>query len=98
LTTTPALPFWDELSPQDQGAVLLHLARCEARGPDVAAEQQPPFFTHPALSSLSPGDASKFARLHQQLADMMPNAEWEPLYDEARLADQERRRKEQGDG
>jgi hypothetical protein len=96
--TTPDLPSWDELSPRDKGEVLLHLARCEARGADSAAMHQPPVLAHPALSWMSPGDASKFARLHQQLADMMPNAEWEPLYDAAREADRDRRRKEQGDG
>ena len=93
--TTPDLPSWDELSPRDKGEVLLHLARCEARGADSAAMHQPPVLAHPALSWMSPGEASRFARSFQATADMMPNGEWERLVDDALEADRDRR-KEQG--
>lgn len=59
---SPALPGWDDMSDLDKGAALLHTHKREYEGAEYAVENYPArYFDDPALTALSPEDASAHA-------------------------------------
>ena len=102
------LPTWDDMTDLDKGAALLHQHKREWEGADYAVENYPArYFDHPALTALTPAEASDHAKAclypvwvagaakgADDLADALGPAEYQRLYDLALAADRARRSEE----
>jgi hypothetical protein len=85
------LPAWAEMSDLDKGAALLHLHKREYEGAEYAVENYPArYFSHPALTALSPEDACRHAASMEEDAGALPFDVHERLYDAALDADRAR--------
>lgn len=92
---TTRRPAWTELTDLDKGAALLHLHKREWDGAEYAVENYPArYFDHPALTVLSPVEASRHAASLRPGADALTAEEHERLYNLALDADDARDRHE----
>lgn len=83
--TQKTLPTWEEMSDPDKGAALRHVWKIDWEGRDYARDEYPARYKdHPALTALSPEDASTHAEEvtggHEAVQNHLGEAEWNRLY------------------
>jgi len=78
------LPVWEEMSDLDKGAALMHLLKRDWEGAEYAESDYPcRYLDNPALTALSPLDASRHAMSlgsNEGMWESLGETEYERLY------------------